>query len=96
MKKKLFAMVAMFALLASLLSGCRNASDDKDDADNNAQEGTQNGTQDNAQNDVQGENSQDGKTEVDRIRESIKIAASATPHAEILEKAEFILSGLGY
>lgn len=83
MKKKLLSLLVAGVLVTGVLTGCGNGAGESTKGD---------GTTQTASEDADGQAVQDEDTE----KEIIKVAASPTPHAEILAKAKEILAEQGY
>ncbi len=86
--KKLLALAVTGTFLVGALAGCGNASDDKTTTATTAEQTTEGDTA--GGDDVSTEAANDGELK------EITIAASATPHAEILEQAKAALKEKGY
>lgn len=86
--KKLVSLLLTLALAVSALTACGSSGNDA--AEENTEEGT---VEEAVEDDAEEETSAD--TSVER-KGTIKVAASATPHAEILEQAKAILAEQGW
>ncbi|MGN0396305.1 MAG: MetQ/NlpA family ABC transporter substrate-binding protein, partial [Coprococcus sp.] len=87
--KRLLALTVTGALLVGALTGCGKAADDKTSSETTTAETTA-AADDTSEEASKDESKDDGELKV------ITIAASATPHAEILEKAKPALKEKGY
>lgn len=96
MKRKLISTLLTLTLAAGVLAGCGSASDDNTQKAGNSASTVEDSTQNaDAADSTQttGDNTQESGTET---KGTIKIAASATPHAEILEYAKPLLAAKGW
>lgn len=86
--KKLVSLLLTLALAVSALTACGSSGNDA--AEENTEEGT---VEEAVEDDAEEETSADTSVE---SKGTIKVAASATPHAEILEQAKAILAEQGW
>lgn len=84
MKTKVSNLILSVLLATSALVGCGSTEENTTT------------TQDNTQNNTVVENNQENNNETETAGEVITIAASTTPHAEILAQAQPLLEELGY
>lgn len=94
--KKLLAVALTGVFLTGVLTGCSNSNGantkDVSEDTNNTQQ-----TEANAEDNSDAQNDADAQDNADTTEKTvIKVAASATPHAEILEQAKAILAEQGY
>lgn len=89
--KKFISLLLTLALAVSALTAC--GSSDNDAAEENTEEGTVEETVEDDAEETQEETSEEETVE---SKGTIKVAASATPHAEILEQAKAILAEQGW
>lgn len=90
MKKKLLATLVIGTLLVASLTGCKKADD------NNAQNSNEVKTEDTTGTDNTTETEETEETEEITQKGVITVAASTTPHAEILAQAKTILAKDGW
>ena len=102
MKKKLAALLAASALAVTAVAGCSSSSDSADDTaeetteeetEETAEEETEEAAEEEAEETVEEET---GEAAEDTELEVITVAASETPHSEILAVANELLADYGY
>lgn len=91
--KKFISLLLTLALAVSALTAC--GSSDNDAAEENTEEGT---VEETVEDDAEEEETQEETSEEETVESkgTIKVAASATPHAEILEQAKTLLAEQGW
>ena len=103
MKKKLVALLAASALAVTALAGCSSSSDSSDDSaeetteeaeEEEAEEETEEAEEEAAEEEAEEETEEEAAEDVEL--EVITVAASETPHSEILAVANDLLADYGY
>lgn len=89
MKKKLVALLAASALAVTALAGCSSSSDSSDDT-------AEETTEEEAEEEETAEEEAEEETAEDVELEVITVAATETPHSEILAVANELLADYGY
>ncbi len=83
MKRRVLATIAVLALSVSVLAGCSSSESSEEAADTDAGEETE-------------EQADEGAEDAEKEVETITVAASPTPHAEILDHVKDTLAEEGY